>query len=113
MLTSKKQEIYNGLLLDVMRLILLLGFDALLFWLARWAPQKLDEPALAPILNTNAILVFICVASHVIRRILFPEVTFAVLVKKAMETPEGAARVFQAVCLVLAVIIYGNVILLK
>ena len=51
--------------------------------------------------------------SHILRRIFFPDLDLHAIAFKAIETPEGASRVFIGVCLVLAVLLVLPVVMLR
>ncbi len=57
------------------------------------------------IMASLAILVALAFAAHICRRGLFDYANLARAWKKGIETPEGAARLFQGVCIVIAALL--------
>ena len=65
------------------------------------------------VLYALGVTLLVCVASHWVRKILFPYVDLSKFSAKAAETPTGAAIVFAAVSVMLSTIIFATCMLLK
>ena len=64
------------------------------------------------VLQAAVVGVFLAIASHVTRRILFPDLDMQLIAEKASKEPTGAAIVFASVCLFLvAVMCMGMAVL--
>lgn len=113
MMTEKRNQILSIAGSDFTRFVLMLAVAALLFWLQKWLPVAVGEPALAPLLSSVAILVSLCLASHLVRRIFFPMLDLMKFAITASETPLGASIVFASVCYVLVTLINANVAMMR
>ena len=67
---------------------------------------------LSALLSSTSIILIIAVASHLLRRLLFPNVHLQQLVSKSEEHPIGAAISFFGFCLILSIFIISNILLL-
>lgn len=83
---------------DVVRFIVLGGLSVLLFY-----P---DLENFHTVKYVFAFLVVVAFITHVTRRLLFPYVDLNQFAKKALETSDGAAKVFQSVSIIIAVSIF-------
>lgn len=97
---------------DFLRTALMVAAVALLFAVGVGLAKLTGEEALAPMLSTSAIVIGFALLTHFIRRVLFNRLDIQQIAKRACETPDGASRVFLAVCLFLAVLVYCQTLLM-
>lgn len=64
------------------------------------------------VLTSTSVVLFIAAASHLMRRIFFPNISVTKLVDSAIDHPIGASLVFLGVTIVLSSLIFVNVMLL-
>lgn len=103
----------RSLKVDTGRTVAIVSVVAVLFVLANWIPILTGEPALAPLLTSVAMVAFLVAMSHIMRRLLFPELDLQAVARKAMMEPIGAAVVFAGVCVVISVLILANTAMLR
>ena len=97
---------------DIKRMAGGLGFIALLNVVDLIIPFS-AVAYMTSVLTSTSIVLFIAAASHLMRKIFFPEISLTELANEAKSHPEGAAKVFMGICIVLSSLIAANVILLK
>jgi hypothetical protein len=67
---------------------------------------------LAAVLSTTSVIVFIAAASHLMRKIFFPDVSMTNLIRGLENEPIARALVFLGIVLILATLVICNVWLL-
>jgi hypothetical protein len=87
---------------DLMRLVPLILVGALLVLCAAPVAKVLNEPTFAAWMVMCGAGFFLAALSHVLRRMLFPQMDLQKYAQAARQDPVGAGLVFVGVCIVLA-----------
>lgn len=64
------------------------------------------------VLTSTSLVLFIAAASHLTRKVFFPNISLTEYAQAAKDHPQGAAMVFMGGCVVLATLILAQVALL-
>ena len=95
---------------DASRVVIVACLGALSLWLSS---LHLPDSALSPLCASTALVLFITALSHVLRRVLFPQIDLQAYARKALENPMSAALVFAAVVCLIGTLIGVSVGLLR
>ena len=68
---------------------------------------------LTAVLSSTSVVLFIAAASHLMRKVFFPQISLTDLYTEAKAHPLGAGIVFLGITLVLSSLIFVNVMLLN
>jgi hypothetical protein len=68
---------------------------------------------LSAVLTSTSVVLVVAGISHVIRRILFPQIDLKEFAKMGLEEPLSASIVFLGICIVISIFIFVNVKLLS
>jgi hypothetical protein len=102
------QQIFNRFGMDAGRTASVLAIVYGLNSIENYVELGVNLAFLTSVFSSTSIILLIALFSHIIRRILFPDLDMAAIAKKAIETEQGAAIVFASVCLVISMLIFVN-----
>lgn len=102
------QQIFNRFGMDAGRTASVLAIVYGLNSIENYVELGVNFAFLTSVFSSTSIILLIALFSHMIRRILFPDLDLASVAAKALETPTGSSVVFASVCIVIAVLIYVN-----
>lgn len=102
----------SSLVSDLKRMGVVLAFIALLNVIDILIPLG-SFAYMASVLTSTSVILFIAAASHLMRKIFFPNISMTEMANEAKNHPTGAALVFLGISIVLSVLVIGNVMLLK
>lgn len=102
------QQIFNRFGMDAGRTASVLAIVYGLNSIESYIELGVNFAFLTSVFSSTSIILLIALFSHMIRRILFPDLDLSAVAKKAIETESGAAIVFASVCIVISVLIFVN-----
>lgn len=97
---------------DIIRVVILLVLMYLVASVDGWFKFSEQYAYLTAILTSTSIVLAVGAISHIVRRILFPDVDLREYAWKALDNPVASSIVFLGICIVLSVFVVVNIQLL-
>lgn len=107
------RDFLDRIKVDLQRLFFILFIVAILSSIDKIFTFSENFAFLTAVLTSTSIVLTVSGISHVVRRILFPNIDLKEFARPALNHPIAASIVFLGVCIVLSVLVVVNVMLLS
>lgn len=98
---------------DFLRGITLFSLAFLLSLIEKSLAPSDDLIFLKAVISSSSLILFIVGFSHVLRRVIFPQIDLKEFARKALSEPLAASIVFLGISIVLSTLIFVNVMLIS
>lgn len=98
---------------DILRVVILLSLMVLVASVDNWLNLTEQYAYLSVLFTSSSLVLAFAAISHIIRRLLFPNIDLREYGWKALEDPLAASIVYLGICIVLSTFVVVNVLVLN